>query len=127
MRHEQPNGVGWRNAPREPLQCPALGTVAEGLCHKTIMMRRHFLIAAGWMLAVNAAFADNEFQLPRECSERQNVNPEKCVIRDGPPRAPWVHRTSFAIRTQYAAVPAVAVPQSPGQVVSPPARTATRR
>jgi hypothetical protein len=40
----------------------------------------------------NAAMAQTNFQLPRECSERHNVDPNKCVIQDGPARVPWVHR-----------------------------------
>lgn len=62
----------------------------------------------GMLLIANAAFAQNDFQLPRECSERNNVNPEKCVIQDGPPRVPVVRRVPAVVSAQITSVPAVA-------------------
>lgn len=32
------------------------------------------------------ALAQNTFELPRECLERQVPDPSKCVIQDGPPQ-----------------------------------------
>jgi hypothetical protein len=49
------------------------------------------LALVGMLGAKGSALAQDTFQLPPECSDRQNPNPEKCVIQDGPPRAPWVH------------------------------------
>jgi hypothetical protein len=51
-----------------------------------------YLIFAATLLTTfpSAAVAQTEFQLPRECSERVVVNPERCVIQDGPPRLPLV-------------------------------------
>ncbi len=66
------------------------------------MKIRDFLIAACALLVADTAFAQNDFQLPRECSERNNPNPEKCVIPDGPPRAPWVHRVPAVAKTPLA-------------------------
>jgi hypothetical protein len=49
------------------------------------------VIAAALLLAtVGSALAQTDFQLPRECLERQVVSPERCVIQDGPPRLPLV-------------------------------------
>lgn len=49
------------------------------------------------IVALLAAFsggtwAQTNFELPRECRERHGVDPEKCVIQDGPPADPWVRK-----------------------------------
>lgn len=71
-----------------------------------------------WKLAVIAAFAlaaagpasaqTNNFQLPRECSERHNVDQSKCVIQDGQPSYPWVHKVQPVNPTVVAPAPAPA-------------------
>ena len=60
------------------------------------------------------AVAQSNFQLPRECSERHNVDPDKCVINDGPPPPPWVHP-----------IPLNAKPKSPTATTPPPAAPVT--
>ncbi len=77
-----------------------------------IMIVRRLLTAAAFLLASGLLFAQNEFQLPRECRERQLADPQKCVIQDGlPPRLPWLHP----------------VPARPGTaaIVTPPPANAT--
>lgn len=55
-------------------------------------MRTALLCATLLAAASSAAWAQNTFELPRECRERHGVDPEKCVIQDGPPADPWVRK-----------------------------------
>ena len=55
---------------------------------------------------------NNDFQLPRECSERHNVDQSKCVIQDGPPRDPWVHKVNQPKPTTVLPNPTPATPPS---------------
>lgn len=86
----------------------------------------HLIFATTLVLAyTGAALAQSNFQLPRECSERIVVNPEKCVIQDGPPRLPLVRQTPVG-NTQTPAVPATTPTTAPAPR-STSAPFATRR
>lgn len=66
-----------------------------------------------------AAWAQNTFELPRECRERHGVDPEKCVIQDGSPADPWVRKKQQTAKPPPNPAPAPA----PAALVAPP-RTA---
>lgn len=55
-----------------------------------------------------AAWAQNTFELPRECRERHGVDPEKCVIQDGPPADPWVRKKVQTAKPPASPTPAPA-------------------
>jgi hypothetical protein len=78
----------------------------QGLQMKTIVPT--FPLALLFVAATSAAMAQTNFQLPRECSERQNVDPNKCVIQDGPPPLPRVHRMPLNNVQPAAATPSAA-------------------
>lgn len=68
-----------------------------------MMKTRHSITAAMVPLAMTGtALAENEFQLPRECLDRQNVDPDRCVIPDGPPRLPRVRKVPAGLGSQAA-------------------------
>ena len=57
--------------------------------------RAYFFVHIAALLgcATDTAWAQiSDFQLPRECLERQVENPERCVIQNGREQVPWVHR-----------------------------------
>lgn len=60
-------------------------------------------VVAGAALAQQPAF-----QLPRECSERHNVDQSKCVIQDGQPSYPWVHKVQPVAPTTVVPAPSAA-------------------
>ena len=100
---------------------------------KFIAMKTHHAItsitAVIALLAITStALAENGFQLPRECSERQNVDLPQCVIQDGPPRVPWVHgvnRISAGAKTQNTSAAGASPSSAPAQ--TPSVRTAPPR
>lgn len=61
---------------------------------------------------VNAVQAQTDFQLPRECLERQVPDPSKCEIQDGPP-----HRVYPA--TRHLHKPAGPKPAQPATTSTP--------
>ena len=92
------------------------------------MKIRHYIAATLALLAMTGPVAGQDnFQLPRECSERQNVDPQKCVIQDGPPRAPWVHKVTAGPNKPHSnSAPVLAPPAATAQP-SPAVRAAPRR
>jgi hypothetical protein len=83
------------------------------------------LVLTGLLGATGIALAQNASQLPPECSDRNNPNPEKCVIQDGPPpRDPWVHSVppNPALKPVPLPVPPTAPAQSPPSNFAPPKR-----
>jgi hypothetical protein len=63
--------------------------------------------SAGLLAAFyGTAVAQTNFQLPRECSERHNDDPNQCVIQDGSPPPPWVHKIPLNKPSQPGATPA---------------------
>lgn len=58
------------------------------------------------------ALAQNTFELPRECLERQVPDPSKCEIQDGPP-----HRVYPA--TRHLHKPAGSKPSQPATTSTP--------
>lgn len=90
------------------------------------MITPRALYPAAILLTSGLALAQNEFQLPRECSERQLADPQKCVIQDGlPPRLPWLHPVPLKSGAATTATPPTAARPVPAQ---PPAyRKAVQR
>lgn len=68
-----------------------------------------------------AAWAQTTFELPRECRERHGVDPEKCVIQDGPAPLPWLRKKPEAVKPQPNP------PPSPAAQANSPAAPRTSR
>jgi hypothetical protein len=88
-------------------------------------------VATLLLTMASTALAQTNFELPRECLERQVVNPERCIIQDGPPRLPLVpqsKRPTFGADSTPQTTPQpIAAPPAPRTQPSSSAPFSARR